>query len=145
MGIAYKDLFRKNFPTYVPGPAGFFAKKFKKSGYSEAELIDLISGMDFSLAGADEDISLEKKCEIIERAVAEAHYTSWALDLIGLVISFIAGSLWSALAASNPIQAAVFVALFLAALAIYARFRMCFERNRTVLLCALRHMMMVQQ
>lgn len=27
MGIAYKDLFRKNFPTYVPGPAGFFAKK----------------------------------------------------------------------------------------------------------------------
>ena len=145
MGIAYKDLFRKNFLTYVPGPAGFFAKKFKKSGYSEAELIDLISGMDFSLAGADEDISLEKKCEIIERAVAEAHYTSWALDLIGLVISFIAGSLWSALAASNPIQAAVFVALFLAALAIYARFRMCFERNRTVLLCALRHMMMVQQ
>lgn len=120
-------------------------KKIKKSGYSEAELIDLISGMDFSLAGADEDISLEKKCEIIERAVAEAHYTSWALDLIGLVISFIAGSLWSALAASNPIQAAVFVALFLAALAIYVRFRMCFERNRTVLLCALRHMMMVQQ
>lgn len=120
-------------------------KKIKKSRYSEAELIDLISGMDFSLAGADEDISLEKKCEIIERAVAEAHYTSWALDLIGLVISFIAGSLWSALAASNPIQAAVFVALFLAALAIYVRFRMCFERNRTVLLCALRHMMMVQQ
>lgn len=143
MGIAYKNLFRKNYPTYVPGPAGFFAKKFKKSGYSEAELIDLISGMDFSLAGTDEDISLEKKCEIIERAVAEAHYTSWALDLIGLVISFIAGLFSSALAASNPIQAAVFVAL-LVALTIYARFRMCFERNRTVLLCALNHIKTLQ-
>ena len=88
MEIAYKDLFRKNYLTYVPGPAGFFAKKFKESGYSEAELIDLILGVDFSLAGADEDISLEEKCEIIERAVADAHYTSWALDLIGLVISF---------------------------------------------------------
>lgn len=27
MEIAYKDLFRKNYLTYVPGPAGFFAKK----------------------------------------------------------------------------------------------------------------------
>lgn len=33
-------------------------------------------------------MSLEKKCEIIERAIADAHYTSWTLDLIGLVISF---------------------------------------------------------
>lgn len=144
MGIAYKDLFRNNFLAYVPGPAGFYAKKFKKSGYSEAELIDLISGTDFSFAGADEGITLEKKCEIIERAVADAHYTSWALDLIGLVISFTAGLFSSALAASNPIPAAVFVVLFLAALAIYARFRICFERNRTVLLCALRHIMAVQ-
>ena len=32
MEIAYKDLFRKNYLTYVPGPAGFFAKKFKESG-----------------------------------------------------------------------------------------------------------------
>lgn len=144
MEIAYKDLFRKNYLTYVPGPAGFFAKKFKESGYSEAELIDLILGVDFSLAGADEDISLEEKCEIIERAVADAHYTSWALDLIGLVISFSAGKFSSALAVSNPIPAAVFVALFLAALVIYARFRICFERNRTALLCALRHIKMVQ-
>lgn len=57
---------------------------------------------------------------------------------------FSAGKFSSALAVSNPIPAAVFVALFLAALAIYARFRICFERNRTVLLCALRHIKMVQ-
>lgn len=144
MGIAYKELFRVNRPIYGPGPGGFLIKRFKESGYSEAELLDLISEMDFSLAGADEDIGLEKKCEIIERAVADAHYTGWALDLIGLVISFTAGWFSSALAAGNPIPAAVFVTLFLALLAIYARFRICFERNRTVLLCALRHIKMVQ-
>ena len=125
MGIVYKELFRVNRPIYGPGPGGFFIKRFKESGYSEAELLDLISEMDFSLAGADEDIGLEKKCEIIERAIADAHYTGWTLDLIGLVISFSAGK-------------------FLAALAIYARFRICFERNRTALLCALRHIKMVQ-
>lgn len=79
MEIVYKELFRVNRPIYGPGPGGFFIKRFKKSGYSEAELFDLISGMDFSLAGADEDISLKKKCKIIERAVAETHYTSWVL------------------------------------------------------------------
>lgn len=30
MGIAYKDLFRKNFLAYVPGPAGFYAKKVQE-------------------------------------------------------------------------------------------------------------------
>lgn len=66
----------------------FFIKRYEESGCGEAELLDLISEMDSSLAGADEDMSLEKKCEIIERAIADAHYTSWTLDLIGLVISF---------------------------------------------------------
>lgn len=144
MGIAYKELFRVNRLVYGPGPGGFFIKRFKKSGYSEAELIDLISGMDFSLAGTENDISLKKKCEVIEQAVTETHYTSWALDLIGLVISFSAGKFSSALAVSNPIPAAVFAALFLATLAMYARFRICLERNQTVLLCALRHIMMVK-
>lgn len=49
MGIAYKELFRVNRPIYGPGPGGFFIKRFKESGYSEAELLDLISGVDFSL------------------------------------------------------------------------------------------------
>lgn len=102
MEIAYKELFRVNRPIYGPGPGGFFIKRFKKSGYSEAELLDLISGMDFSLAGADGDISLEKKCKIIERAVAETHYTSWALSLIGIIASLMAGGYLSALIASNP-------------------------------------------
>ena len=59
MEIAYKELFRVNRPIYGPGPGGFFIKRFKKSGYSEAELLDLISGMDVYLAGADGDIGLE--------------------------------------------------------------------------------------
>lgn len=140
MGIAYKELFRVNRPIYGPGPGGFFIKRFKESGYSEAELLDLISGVDFSLAGAEEDISLKKKCKIIERAVAETHYTSWALNLIGLIISLTVGAYLSALAASNSIAAGVLVALFLIVLGIYARFRLCFERNRAMLLCALNHL-----
>lgn len=139
METAYNELFRVNRPIYGPGPGGFFIKRFKKSGYSEAELFDLISGMDFSLAGADEDISLKKKCKIIERAVAETHYTSWALSLIGIIASLMAGGYLSALIASHPISAEFFVVLFLVALGIYAWFRFCFERNRTVLLCALNH------
>ncbi len=31
MEIAYKDLFRKNYLTYVPGLAGFFAKSSRKA------------------------------------------------------------------------------------------------------------------
>lgn len=42
MEIVYKELFRVNRPIYGPGPGGFFIKRFKKSGYSEAELFDLI-------------------------------------------------------------------------------------------------------
>ena len=113
MEIVYKELFRVNRPIYGPGPGGFFIKRFKKSGYSEAELFDLISGMDFSLAGADEDISLKKKCKIIERAVAETHYTSWVLSLIGIIVSLMAGGYLSALIASNPLSAGIFGALFL--------------------------------
>ena len=144
MEIAYKELFRVNRPIYGPGPGGFFIKRFKKSGYSEAELLDLISGMDFSLAGADGDISLEKKCKIIERAVAETHYTSWALSLIGIIASLMAGGYLSALIASNPTLAEIFMVLFLVALGIYAWFRYCFERDRTVLLCALEHIKHLQ-
>lgn len=144
MGIAYKELFRVNPLIYGPGPGGFFIKRFKESDYSEAELIDLISGMDFSLAGTENDISLKKKCEVIERAVTETHYTSWALNLIGLIISLAAGAYLSALAASDPILFVVFVVLFLVALGIYAWFRYCFERNRSVLLCALDHIKTVR-
>ena len=144
MAIVYKDLLRVNRPIYGPGPGGFFIKRFKKSGYSEAELLDLISGMDFSLAGADGDIRLEKKCKIIERAVAETHYTSWALSLIGIIASLMAGGYLSALIASNPTSAEIFMVLFLVALGIYAWFRYCFERDRTVLLCALNHITTLQ-
>lgn len=144
MGIAYKELFRVNPLIYGPGPGGFFIKRFKESDYSEAELLDLISGMDFSLAGTENDISLKKKCEVIERAVTETHYTSWALNLIGLIISLAAGAYLSALAASDPILFVVFVVLFLVALGIYAWFRYCFERNRSVLLCALDHIKTVR-
>lgn len=70
MGIAYKELFRVNRPICGPGPGGFFIKRFKEGGYSEAELLDLISGVDFSLGEVDEDISLKKKCEIVEQAVS---------------------------------------------------------------------------
>lgn len=144
MGIAYKELFREKDRVYGFGPAGFFIKRFKKSNFSEAELLDLISGMDFSLGEAGEDISLEKKCKIIERAVTETHYTSWAPSLIGIIISLTVGAYLSALAASNPITVGVLVALFLIVLGIYAWFRFCFERDRTVLLCALNHITTLQ-
>ena len=39
MRFAYKDLVRKAGFIYGPGPAGFFIKRFRKSGFSEAELI----------------------------------------------------------------------------------------------------------
>lgn len=61
MGIAYKELHRVNRPICGPGPGSFFIKRFEESGYSEAELIDLISGMDFSLGEAGKGISLKKK------------------------------------------------------------------------------------
>lgn len=144
MGIVYRDLFRVNHLIYGPGPGGFFIKRFKKSEYSEAELIDLISRIDFSLAGADEDIGLKKKCEIIEQAVAETHYTSWALSLIGIIISLTVGAYLSALIASNPIAARIIVALFLIVLGIYALLRSYFEQKRTILLCALGHIKTLQ-
>lgn len=137
MGIAYKELFREKDRVYGFGPAGYFIRRFKKSDYSEAELLDLISGMDFSLAGADEDISLEKKYEIIEQAVAETHYTSWALNLIGITISLVVGAYLSTLSVGFAV---VLLVPFLAVLGIYAWFRFCFERSRTVLLCAIDHM-----
>ena len=51
MGIAYKELFREKDRVYGFGPAGYFIRRFKKSDYSEAELLDLITGMDFSFGG----------------------------------------------------------------------------------------------
>lgn len=140
MGITYKELFREKDRVYGFGPAGYFIGRFKKSDYSEAELLDLISRTDFSLGEAGEDISLEKKCEIIEQAVIGTHYTSWALNLIGLIVSLAVGAYLSALAANNSIAAGVLVALFLIVLGIYAWFRLCFERNRAMLLCALNHL-----
>lgn len=49
MGIAYKELFRVNRPICGPGPGGFFIKRFKEGGYSEAELLDLIREWTFLL------------------------------------------------------------------------------------------------
>lgn len=141
MGIAYKELFRVNPLIYGPGPGGFFIKRFKESDYSEAELLDLISGMDFSLAGTENDISLKKKCEVIERAVTETHYTSWALNLIGMIISLVVGAYLSTLPAGPAVALS---ALFLIALEIYALFRSSFEQNRTMLLCALGHIKTLQ-
>ena len=123
MRIAYKELFRVNRPICGPGPGGFFIKRFKEGGYSEAELLDLISGVDFSLGEVDEDISLKKKCEIVEQAVSGVHYTSWAPSVISMIISL------------TPC---------LIALGIYAWFRLCFERNQTVLLGALNHIKTLQ-
>ena len=65
MEIAYKELFRVNRPICGPGPGGFFIKRFKESGYSEAELIDLITEMDFSPDGRGTNIGLYKKCGIV--------------------------------------------------------------------------------
>lgn len=144
MGIAYKELFRVNPLIYGPGPGGFFIKRFKKSGYSEAELLDLISGVDFSLGEVVEDISLEKKCKIIEQAVTGVHYTSWVLSLIGMIFSLTAGAYLSALVASDPNAAGILGVLFLIVLGIYACLRFCFERNQTVLLCALDHIMTIK-
>lgn len=144
MGIAYKELFRVNRPICGPGPGGFFIKRFKESGYSEAGLIDLISGMDFSLGEVGEDISLKKKCEIVEQAVIGMHYTSWAPSAISMIISLTVGGCLSAWVANKSIAAGGFVTLFLITLGIYAWFRLCFERNRTVLLCALNHIKTLQ-
>lgn len=145
MGIAYKELFREKDRVYGFGPACFFIKRFKKSGYSEAELLDLISGMDFSLGEAGEDISLKKKCEIIERAVIETHYTSWALALIssvasllGLIVTLVSKQVLKGLVDNQPLVISVMVILLV--LGVYALFRIRFERGKTVLLCALSHM-----
>lgn len=145
MGIAYKELFRVNRPIYGPGPGGFFIKRFKKSGYSEAELLDLISEMDFSLAGTENDISLKEKCEVIERAVAETNYTSWALALIssvislsGLLIKLIKQPSVRGLMSHQPLV--VSAVLILIVLGVYATLRIRFERSRTMLLCALSHL-----
>lgn len=144
MGISYKELFRVNRPIYGPGPGGFFIKRFKETGYSEAELIDLISGMDFSLGEVGKGISLKKKCKIAEQAVIGVHYTSWALSVISMIISLTVGGCLSAWAVSNSIAVGASVTLFLIALGIYTWFRFCFERNRTVLLCALNHIKTLQ-
>lgn len=141
MGITYKELFREKDRVYGFGPAGYFIGRFKKSDYSEAELLDLISGIDFSLDEAGEDISLEKKCKIVERSVAETHYTSWALSLIGMIFSLAVGAYLSTL----PIGIAVaLLVAFLVVLGVYAWSRFCFERDRTVLLCALEHIKQLQ-
>lgn len=144
MGIAYKELFRVNRPICGPGPGGFFIKRFKEGGYSEAELLDLFSGVDFSLGEVDEDISLKKKCEIVEQAVSGVHYTSWAPSVISMIISLTVGGCLSAWAGNNSIAAGVFVTPCLIALGIYAWFRLCFERNQTVLLGALNHIKTLQ-
>ena len=143
MGIAYKELFRVNRLVYGPGPGGFFIKRFKKSGYSEAELIDLISGMDFSLAGTENDISLKKKCEVIEKAVTETHYTSWALSLFGLLIKLIKQPSVRGLMSHQPLV--VSAVLILIVLGVYATLRIRFERSKTMLLCALDHIEVIEE
>lgn len=144
MGIAYKELFREKDRVYGFGPAGYFIRRFKKSNYSEAELLDFISGMDFSLGEADEDISLQKKCEIVERAVIVTHYTSWTLALIssvtsllGLIVTLVSKQVLKGLVGNQPVVISVMVILLV--LGVYALFRIRFERGKTVLLCALKH------
>ena len=144
MGIAYKELFRKKDRVHGFGPAGYFIRRFKKSNYSEAELLDLITGMDFSLGEADEDISLEKKCEIVKRAVTEAHYTSWVLTLIssvtslfGLIATLAPNQVLKGLMGNQPSVISVMVILLV--LSVYALFRIRFEGRKTILLCALNH------
>lgn len=144
MGIAYKELFREKDRVYGFGPAGYFIRRFKKSDYSEAELLGLISGMDFSLGEADEDISLEKKCEIIKYAVTEAHYTSWVLTLIstvtplfGLIATLVSNQVLKGLMGNQPLVISVMVTLLV--LGVYALFRIRFEGRKTILLCALNH------
>ncbi len=107
-------------------------------------MLDLISGVDFSLGEVDEDISLKKKCEIVEQAVSGVHYTSWAPSVISMIISLTVGGCLSAWAGNNSISAGVFVTPCLIALGIYAWFRLCFERNQTVLLGALNHIKTLQ-
>lgn len=145
MGIAYKELFRVNRPICGPGPGGFFIKRFKESGYSEAELLDLISGVDFSLGEVGEDISLKKKCEIVEQAVMGVHYTSWALTLIssvislsGLLVKLIKQPGVRGLMSHQPLV--ISAVLILIVLGVYATLRIRFERSKTMLLCALGHM-----
>lgn len=144
MGIAYKELFREKDRVYGFGPAGYFIRRFKKSDYSEAELLGLISGMDFSLGEADEDISLKKKCKIIKYAVSKTHYTSWVLTLIstvtslfGLIATLVSNQVLKGLMGNQPLVISVMVTLLV--LGVYALFRIRFEGRKTILLCALNH------
>lgn len=151
MGIAYKELFRVNRPIYGPGPGGFFIKRFKESGYSEAELLDLISEMDFSLAGAENDISLKEKCVIVKRAVEKTCYTDWSPTVIGLVLTVATGFKlfgWAdqiTIPFFGNLSASLLPVVILVGLLVYSGARFQFELKKTKLRCALDHIEAIEE
>lgn len=145
MRFAYKDLVRKTGFIYGPGPAGFFIKRFKKSGFSEAELIDLMVGTDFSLNESDEPISLKEKCGIVKQAVEGVHYSDWAPVIIGLVLTIETGLSVNEWADQTPVffcglpLVLVKSLAYLVLLLVYVCARFRFEQGKSALLCALEH------
>ena len=144
MRFAYKDLIRKKGFIYGPDPAGFFIKRFKKSGFSEAELIDLMARTDFSLNESDVSISLKEKCGIVKQAVEGAHYSDWAPVIIGLVLTIETGLSANDWTDQTPVFCGLplvlvksFAYLILLLVYVCARFR--FEQGKSALLCALEH------
>lgn len=151
MEIAYKELFRVNRPIFGPGPGGFFIKRFKESGYSEAELIDLITEMDFSPDGRGTNIGLYKKCGIVKWAVEKTCYTDWSPTVIGLVLTVATGFKvfgWAnqkAIPFFGNLNASLFPAAVLVGLLVYSVARFQFELKKTRLLCALDHIETIEE
>lgn len=151
MGIAYKELFRVNCLVYGPGPGGFFIKRFKENGYSEAELIDLITGMDFSPVGRGASISLCEKCGIVKWAVEKTCYTDWAPTVICLVLTVTTGFSvfgWAeqaAIPSLGNLIASLFPVTVLVGLLVYSVARFQFELKKSRLLCALDHIEAIEK
>lgn len=145
MRFAYKDLVRKAGFIYGPGPAGFFIKRFRKSGFSEAELIDLMARTDFSLNKSDEPISLKEKCGIVKQSVEGVHYSDWAPVIIGLVLTIETGLSVNEWTDQTPVffcglpLVLVKSSAYLILLLVYVCARFRFEQGKSALLCALEH------
>lgn len=151
MAIVYKDLLRVNRPIYGPGPGGFFIKRFEESGCSEAELIDLIMGMDFSPDGRGVNIGLYEKCRIVKWAVEKTCYTDWSPTVIGLVLTVATGFKvfgWAdqiAIPFLGNLNASLLPVVILVGLLVYSGARFQFELKKTKLLCALDHIETIEE
>lgn len=151
MGIAYKELFRVNRPICGPGPGGFFIKRFKESGYSEAELIDLITEMDFSSVERGVNISLCEKCRIVKWAVEKTCYTDWPPTIICLVLTVTTGFSvfgWTdqtTMPSLGDLNAFLFPVAVLVGLLVYSVARFQFELKKSRLLCALDHIEAIEK